>query len=401
MPRPRNKAGELGTIGYTVLANGMIRARARVRDDTGAARRISGMGATERDAEVNLRLRVEILIEDYDLGRLTPETTVAQACKAWIAEKHAAGLVEVSTVEAYEDTVKTVIIPICGELMLADLTVVRCDRIIRRLAKTRSISSARKARTVLSQMCGHAIRVGAMPANPFRDVQRLPSSKKKQSYLTPDQIAIVRQLMRQWRLGSVNGPRPDVTKLEDGMDIMIGTSCRIGEALALRRCDVDIASTPPVILIGSTLSETRENGLVRKPTPKRERQTRRVALPEFTITAINRRLSLAAEGPIAFLFATKSGQPYSISNYERLLRTFVKENEGAIRNAGIVFEEFSSHLFRRTAATLVERAGGLSMASRLLGHASEAITRANYVVTAEMVDPMTATILNAAVESGS
>ena len=35
------------------------------------------------------------------------------------------------------------------------------------------------------------------------------------------------------------------------------------------------------------------------------------------------------------------------------------------------------------------------------GHASEAITRANYVVTAEMVDPMTATILNSAVESGS
>ena len=101
------------------------------------------------------------------------------------------------------------------------------------------------------------------------------------------------------------------------------------------------------------------------------------------------------------MFATKSAQPYSISNYERLLRTFVKENEGAIRNAGIVFEEFSSHLFRRTAATLVERAGGISMASRLLGHASEAITRANYVVTAEMVDPMTATILNAAVESGS
>ena len=114
MPRPRNKAGELGIIGYTVLANGTIRARARVRDDTGAARRISGMGATEHDAEVNLRLRVEIVIEDYDLGRLTPETTVAVACKAWIAEKRAAGLVEVSTVEAYEDTVRTVIIPSCG-----------------------------------------------------------------------------------------------------------------------------------------------------------------------------------------------------------------------------------------------------------------------------------------------
>ncbi len=295
------------------------------------------MGATEHEAEVNLRLRVEAVIEEYELGSLTPETTVAEACKAWIAEKRAAGLVEVSTVEAYEDTVKTVIVPTCGELMLADLTVVRCDRIIRRLAGTRSNSAACKARTVLSQMCGHAVRLGAIPLNPFRDVQRLPSSKKKASYLTPAQIAIVRQLMRQWRLAPGNGPRPDVAKLEDGMDIMIGTSCRVGEALALRRCDVDIAGTPPAILIGSTLSETRQEGLVRKPTPKRERQTRRVALPEFTVTAINRRLSLAGEDPIAFLFATKSGQPYSISNYERLLRTFVKENEDAIRKAGIVF----------------------------------------------------------------
>ena len=58
-------------------------------------------------------------------------------------------------------------------------------------------------------------------------------------------------------------------------------------------------------------------------------------------------------------------------------------------------DEYTTHLYRRTTATLVERAAGLTLASRLLGHANEQITRASYVVTAEKVDPVTADILDA------
>jgi integrase len=85
----------------------------------------------------------------------------------------------------------------------------------------------------------------------------------------------------------------------------------------------------------------------------------------------------------------------SVSNYERLLRSFVDDNREALVALGVEVDEYTTHLYRRTTATLVERAAGLTLASRLLGHANEQITRASYVVTAESVDPLTADILDA------
>ncbi len=368
-----------------------------MRDDGGALRNIKVVGETEREALVNLSLRAEQIRTGGSGPELTSATTVAEACAIWLADKRASGRVTATTLEAYENTIKTVVTPACGNVSIGELTVTRCDRILRRLLAERSASAARKARNILSQVCGSATRVGVMPNNPIRDTLQLPTSTKKNSYLTPAQLRTIRDLIDQWRLHDKRGgPRPDAAKLRDGIDIMVGTSARIGEALALRRCDVDIAGSPPTLLIAATLTETREEGLVRKPSPKRMRQTRRVALPSFAAEAVRRRLSLIDKAQGAYLFETKSGRPISISNFKRLLRDFVTDNKDALRGAGIPVEEFSSHIFRRTAATLIENTGGITLASRLLGHSSETITRANYVVTAELVDPMTAVILDAA-----
>lgn len=57
-------------------------------------------------------------------------------------------------------------------------------------------------------------------------------------------------------------------------------------------------------------------------------------------------------------------------------------------------DEYSTHIYRRTTATLVERAAGLTIASRLLGHANEMVTRNGYVITAEQVDVVTVDILD-------
>ncbi|MGX5696427.1 hypothetical protein ACWKWP_09535 [Agromyces soli] len=84
----------------------------------------------------------------------------------------------------------------------------------------------------------------------------------------------------------------------------------------------------------------------------------------------------------------------SVSNYERLLRTFVEDNRAALITLDVDIDEYSTHLYRRTTATLVERAAGITLASRLLGHANEQITRASYVVSAVEVDPITIDILD-------
>jgi len=84
----------------------------------------------------------------------------------------------------------------------------------------------------------------------------------------------------------------------------------------------------------------------------------------------------------------------SVSNYERLLRTFVDDNAAALTALGVDVDEFTTHLYRRTTATFVERAAGITLASRLLGHANEPITRASYVVSVLQADPITIDILD-------
>ncbi|MBW4031997.1 MAG: tyrosine-type recombinase/integrase [Acidobacteria bacterium] len=396
MPRPRTPAGQLGTIQFTTLADGRIRARSRIRDDAGVIHPLKTLAATPDAALELLQRRAAVLSTGFE-QLLSLDSTIAEACDVWLAEVRTSGRVEVSTLEGYQDSVRTVVVPACGAIRLRELSVGRADRILQRILATRSISAARKARAALSMVCGTAVRQDVLDFNPIRDVQRLPSSPKRQSYLSPVQIGIARALMHAWRTAPTDGPRPDARKLEDGMDIMIGTSARIGEILALRRSDVEITGSAPTLLIAATLVTTRQDGMRRKPTPKRARQTRRVTLPSFAAAAIRRRLASTGVEPDAYLFTTSTGRPYSVSNFERLLRSFVHDNENALHQANIVVDEFTTHIFRRTAATLVEQAGGITLASRLLGHSSEAVTRANYVVTPEQVDPVTAVILDDAI----
>jgi integrase len=200
--------------------------------------------------------------------------------------------------------------------------------------------------------------------------------------------------MHGWRATGGSGPRPNYRALIDGMDIMLGTSMRIGECLGLRRCDVDITSSPPTVAVNGTIVSNKTQGTHRKDTPKRARQRRTITLPTTTAAAVRHRLALAELGPEAFLFATKTGRSMSVSNYERLLRSFLADERQKLIKLGVDVDEYTTHIYRRTAATLVERAAGITIASRLLGHANEQVTRASYVVSAVEVDPVTAEILD-------
>ncbi|WP_426183518.1 tyrosine-type recombinase/integrase [Microbacterium sp. TWP3-1-2b2] len=354
------------------------------------------VAATGAEAQAEVTRRAAALSSSGFLG-LHASDTVADACAAWLAQvrvRARAGALSFSTYESYEQTTRLLLVPRCGGITLGALTVGRCDRIIQAAFTEKSLSAARRVRAVLGLVCGYAVRDDAIPFNPVRDVQRLPMPEKKTSVLAPVQIAAVRELMEHWRESGGAGPRPNYRALIDGMDIMLGTSARIGECIGLRRCDVDMTTSPPTLLIDGTITQTRELGVRRKNAPKRTRQRRRIALPGMAAAAVRRRLALAESGAEALLFPTAKGTPMSVSNYERLLRSFLDDNGDALIAVGVEPEEYSTHIYRRTVATLIERAAGITLASRLLGHANEQITRASYVVTAEQVDPLTVDILD-------
>lgn len=396
MARPRKSAGELGAVQVTKLASGKYRARARVRDDAGKLHQLQAVGESEQHARDSLERKVAQL-STGGASTLKPESTIADACAAWLPTVHAramAGGLSFSTYESYETTVRLTILPACGGVELRHFTAGRCDRVLQRLSVELSNSAARRARSVLSLVCGFAVRDEAMAHNPVRDAQRLPLPEKKTTVLTPEQIAAIRELMTRWREDTGMGPRPNWRALVDGMDIMLGTSARVGECLGLRRCDVDVTTLPPTVLINGTVVQNKTQGIRRKNTPKQARQRREVSLPARAAEAIRRRLALAEKEPEALLFATGTGAPMSVSNYERLLRSFIADHRDDLTKIGVDADEYSTHIYRRTTATLVERAAGITLASRLLGHANEQITRASYVVSAEQVDPVTVDILD-------
>lgn len=396
MARPKIAAGEIGQVQVTRLANGKWRARARMRDDSGELVQLRAEGATVDAAREELLSRANALTT-HTKSIVTRASTITEAARAWLPTVRVRaenGMLSWSTYENYETTVRLTLVPVCGGVTLEALTVGRCDRIIQNLLADRGLSAARKARSVLSLICGFAVRDDAIPTNPVRDVTRLPTPEKKTAMLTPQQIEAIRDLMTRWREADGMGPRPNWRALVDGMDIMLGTSARVGECIGLRRCDVDMTTAPPTILIDGTVIQNKMQGIRRKDAPKRTRQRRRIALPALSADAVRRRLALAGSGPDALLFPTKSGKPMSVSNYERLLRSFIDDKRAALVRLGVEVDQYSTHIYRRTTATLVERAAGLTLASRLLGHANEMVTRNSYVVTAELVDVVTADILD-------
>jgi integrase len=252
------RAGEVGTIRIVSLANGQIQANARMRDELGALRRLKVVRATEEDARRALDEQADLIRHGSAGPMLNPYSTIAEAAAAFLDDKRRSDTVEDSTIETYEFSVNNVIIPECGDLLLTDLTALRCNRILQHIRDTKSLSAARKARSMLSQICSTGIEHGVLGFNPVRDARALPLPPKRESVLTPEQLETVRELMRSWRAGGGHhGPRPNAGLLENAMWIMVGTSARIGEVLALRRCDVDVTANPPTVLIAGTITQTR------------------------------------------------------------------------------------------------------------------------------------------------
>jgi integrase len=79
-----------------------------------------------------------------------------------------------------------------------------------------------------------------------------------------------------------------------------------------------------------------------------------------------------------------NGTPLTTNHIRRRLRAVLSD-------AGT--EGVTPHAFRRTVATVLDRASGPDPAAELLGHSSSKITKEHYIEPDEAVDPVTAEIL--------
>ncbi|CAG7844894.1 hypothetical protein USB125703_01146 [Pseudoclavibacter triregionum] len=151
-----------------------------MREDSGEPVPLRAEAATEDAAREELLSRAKTLTT-HTKAIVTAVSTIPEATEAWLPTvkvRAENGTLSWSTYENYETTVRLTFVPVCGGVALDVLTVGRCDRIIQNLLADRGVSAARKARSVLSRICGFAVRDDAIPTNPVRDVTRLPTLEK-------------------------------------------------------------------------------------------------------------------------------------------------------------------------------------------------------------------------------
>lgn len=268
---------------------------------------------------------------------------------------------------------------------LREITVRKVDQFIKALASTKSYSTAKQARTVLSLAFGLAVRYDAIPRNPVRDTVRLHKPPSQAMALTIEQVETIRDAARSWRRGAgFSGPPPD-GQLEQIIEVMLGTSARIGEVLAIRKCDVDVTVSPATVRLCGTIVSPKGQPTHRQHHPKTTKSTRTVAVPSFAAEVLRQRLVLLAkEAPDHLVCFSRNHTPLTMNNVRRRLRAVLEE-------AGL--EGVTPHSFRRTVATVLDRASGADLAAEMPGHTSPKITKEHYIQPDEAVNPVTAEIL--------
>jgi integrase len=310
----------------------------------------------------------------------------------WIEDMELEDRLSLTTRQLYERNMRGLVMPAFEHLTLREVGVARCDRFLKQLARD-SHSKAKQARVVLRLSLGLAVRHEILPRNPMDHVSRLHREYVPPEALTAAEVDAVRTAIRYWESGlNKTGPRPD-GQLGAIVEVMLGTSARIGEVLALRRRDVDVASSPATVRIAGTIVSRRDAPTTRQDHPKTARSRRVVALPSFAAEAL--RMRLAKQGRMAdddLVFASRNGTPLTTNNVRRQLRH-------VLGLAGI--EGVTPHMFRRAVATAINEQASVELAAALLGHTDPKITIQHYIRRNEMVDPLTAVLLDRAFSKDS
>jgi integrase len=385
MARPRTPIGTFGGFRFEKAASGLVYARTRYRDSDGRLRQIQASGRTQRAAERNLKEKLTRRVDQSNrAGEITADSPFPKLVELWLADLDLEDRLAANTRDLYEREMRNLVLPTFEHMTLREISVSRVDRFLKSQAKI-SYSRAKQAKVVLSLALGLAVRYEAITRNPVLSASRLRKPQSTPMSLSNAQVQAIRTAVKTWRTGrGLSGPKPD-GQLGPIIEVMLGTSARIGEVLAIRKCDVDATSQPATVSICGTIISPKGKPTYRQDHPKTSKSRRTVAVPTFTAEALRQRLVIVAdEDDEHLLFFSRNHTPLTTNNVRRRLRSIMDEAK---------IKGVTPHAFRRTVATVLDRSGGTDLAAEMLGHSSPEITRAHYIEKDEKVNPITAEIL--------
>ncbi len=386
----RLRPGEVGRPSTKKTATGSWRSRIRYSHPDGSTAQTSATGPTRAAAEERVVAKArQLAIGDSPSAVPVSRPTVGDVADDWWVRFLKTGPA-VGTQTTYRSVLFAHLIPVFGGMDVATTTVPDLNAALESWEESTGFSS-HTLRVLLKHTFAYAVSTGLVDRNPMDGVspQRTPKKRggdrddRLKRSLTVDDLNALRDAVAEWGAGHHSR---DAVTLRDVVDLWAGTGLRIGEALALRPCDLGgVPAQPGVPLtveVCGKVQDAPDQGVIREPFPKSNDSFRVVVAPEWLRPMLERRVEQAA-GLDAPLFPTSTGRWRSRSNMRRALRS-------ARALAGL--DWVTPHSLRRTVATFVEEELGLGNASRQLGHRDERTTRVHYVDRAPLAPDNTAAL---------
>ena len=354
MGRPQLPLGTHGRIRIYRTTNG-YRARTLVRDYDGRTRQMERNAATKSAAETALKIAVRDRGRVGVYAEITPDTHVREVAEAWWA---ALNTVAPSTRQAYRDRIDNQVIPGLGGLRIRELTTGTVHRHLREVELRNGYSIAKMTRTVLSGLCGWAVRQDAIDRNPVREAGSVKATTRRPPRsLTAPQVRQLRALLT-YDERAISRDIPDL------IGLLVATGMRIGEATALVWSDVDLETA--CVEVTGTVVRVKGKGAARQDFTKSDAGQRLLQLPDWCVSMLAARVRTEE-----LVFPAVKGGVRDPSNIQADLRD-------AFATAG--FPWVTSHTIRKTVATLMDQAGlSARAAADQLGHAKPSMTQDVYM----------------------
>lgn len=304
---------------------------------------------TKRDAEAFANsVEVTKAKGEYvapSLGRVT----VGELGLAWLARKE--GHMKPSGYRSYESAWRVHVEPRWRAAKVADIRYTSVQAWISELSKVEKLSASRVITiySVLAGILDDAVRDRMLAANPARGVALPRRAKRRNVYLTADQLH--RLATESGRYGS--------------LVLLLGTAgLRWGEAAALRVSDIDflrrrvVLHENAVAVGGRTHVGTLKTGL-----------SRSVALPTFVVDELS--VTCSGKDRDELIWPGSDGGYLAPPTTKSWLSGAVRRCQKADKT----FPRITAHALRHTAASLAVSAGAnVKVVQRMLGHASAAMT---------------------------
>lgn len=286
--------------------------------------------------------------------------------KVWLSDwmdTYMRSNVKQQTFETYEMIVRTILVPLIGDVQLKNLTPLMVQHAFNTLTEKYSPATLQKVKSILSMALDKAMKNEMIVKDPTRGL-KLPTVPKPRMEILPEND--VGKLLQ-----AAKG-----RNIYEAIETGLGTAMRIGEILALDWADIDLKRAE--VTVYKTLIRVKdENGkevIKVQSAPKTDSSVRTIPLSEKNVgllKELKKKRLASGFNDNGIVFCSVKGTHIHPRNFNRDLTRICDK-------AGI--KVISANVTRHTfASTAIARGADYKTVSEILGHKDITTTLNNYV----------------------